>query len=73
MLGAFQILMSGRAEWNTISLEKKPIWETGADAAFWLSLAGFLIVSAAATWAYIGLSRITKRSRVQNRFDAYSS
>jgi membrane protease YdiL (CAAX protease family) len=73
MLGAFQILMSGRAEWNTISLEKKPIWETGADASFWLATLGFIIVTAAAIWAYAGLARTTKRSRTQHGINAHSS
>ena len=38
-----------------------PIWETGADASFWISSVAFLIVGAATVWAYARLASVVRR------------
>jgi membrane protease YdiL (CAAX protease family) len=60
MLGALQLVLSGRAEWQAPSATSQLIWETGPDASFWISFLGFVVVAAAASWAYTGLARITR-------------
>lgn len=65
ILGAFLLLATGRAEWETTSVSKTLIWESGADAAFWLTVLGFGAVTTAAIWAYVGLARVVRNSRIR--------
>ena len=48
---AIGLFAGGRAEWQTSSSPAPLIWETGADASFWIASAAALIVGAAAVWA----------------------
>lgn len=36
------------------------IWETGADASFWISFAALLVSAAAVVWAYSMLASVTR-------------
>jgi len=56
--------LHGQSEWQTSSGATALIWETGADAAFWVSSVALLIVTAAMMWAYFRLARATRRSPV---------
>lgn len=47
---------TGQPEWQTSSKPPQLIWETGTDPAFWGYLAAFIVVGAAAVWAYAMLA-----------------
>ena len=40
------------------------IWETGADASFWMSVAALLVVGAAVVWAYSALATVARKGTV---------
>jgi membrane protease YdiL (CAAX protease family) len=63
MLGAFGLLARGRSEWQLSAAPPPLIWETGADAAFWGNVAGFVVVVLAATWAYRALAVAARNAR----------
>lgn len=48
----FDLLLHGRAEWQTPEQGALLIWETGADSAFWLSCAALAALMVAACWAF---------------------
>ncbi len=52
-----ELWMHGQAEWQASSGPTAQIWETGADASFWISSAAFLLVASAMAWAYFRLAR----------------
>jgi membrane protease YdiL (CAAX protease family) len=57
MLSAFDLFVRGRSEWQ-LSADPRPlVWETGPDAAFWGTLAAFLVTGALAVWAYSATAR----------------
>ncbi len=56
VLGALDLFARGRSEWQASSTPKPLIWDSGADASFWVSLVAALIVGAAAVWAYAALA-----------------
>ena len=56
-LGFFDLLAQGPSGFEVPVRPAPLIWETGADAAFWVSLTFLLIVTAAAVWAYSGLAK----------------
>jgi len=60
VLGAFDLFARGHSEWQASSSPKALIWETGADASFWISLVAALIAGAAAVWAYVALARVAR-------------
>jgi membrane protease YdiL (CAAX protease family) len=62
LLGSIDLLTRGRTEWQASSSPVPPIWETGADASFWISGAAFLLVGAAAVWAYAALARVVRKA-----------
>lgn len=63
-LGFFDLLAQGPIGFE-VPLRPAPlIWETGADAAFWVSLTFLLIVTAAAVWAYAALASVARRPKV---------
>ena len=62
VLGAFDLFARGRSEWQALSSPKPLIWETGADASFWISLVAALIVGAAAVWAYAALASVARKA-----------
>jgi len=58
VFAAFALFAGGRSEWQAAA--QPLIWETGADASFWLVLGGTLAVGAAAVWAYVALARLRR-------------
>ena len=62
MLGAFDLFARGRSEWQASSAPAPLIWETGADASFWITCAAFIIVGTAAVWAYSRLAAVTHKA-----------
>ncbi len=51
---------TGQPEWQTSATPPPLIWKTGADAAFWGYLAAFIVVGAAAVWAYATLASVAR-------------
>jgi hypothetical protein len=62
VLSAIGLFAGGCAEWQASSTPKPLIWETGADASFWISCGAALIVGAAAVWAYAALASVARKS-----------
>ena len=60
VLSAMGSFLGGRAEWQAPSSPAPLIWESGADASFWISCVASLIVSAAAVRAYVSLARVAR-------------
>lgn len=60
VLSGLGLLMGGRAEWQASSRPEPLIWETGADASFWISCLFLLIIGIAAVWAYAALARVAR-------------
>jgi membrane protease YdiL (CAAX protease family) len=55
-----QLLTTGRAEWQAAPSPQPLIWETGADASFWITVAAATAVAAAAVAAYASLAGIAR-------------
>lgn len=62
VLSAIGLFAGGRAEWQASSSPAPLIWETGADASFWISCVAALIVGAAAVWAYAALANVARKA-----------
>jgi membrane protease YdiL (CAAX protease family) len=62
VFAAFALFAGGRSEWGgggaTAAPPQPLIWDTGADASFWLMLGGTLVMGAVAVWAYVSLARL---------------
>jgi membrane protease YdiL (CAAX protease family) len=58
VLGGMQMSAASRTEW--LASRKPLIWETGAAAWFCISCVVFLIVGAAAVWAYATLANVAR-------------
>jgi hypothetical protein len=59
---AIGLFAGGRAEWQASSTLVPLIWETGADASFWIPSMAALIVGAAAVWAYAALADVARKA-----------
>jgi membrane protease YdiL (CAAX protease family) len=59
-LGGIDLLTRSRAEWQASASPSSLVWDTGTDAAFWISCVSVLIVSAATIWAYSRLASIAR-------------
>ncbi len=62
VLAAFDLFARGQSEWQASSSPKPLIWETGADASFWISCAGVLVVGAVTVWAYAKLASVARNA-----------
>jgi membrane protease YdiL (CAAX protease family) len=60
ILGDIGLLLGGRAEWQATSRPEPLIWETGADASFWIVCVFAIIAAAAAVCAYVALARLRR-------------
>ena len=56
------VWLHGQAEWPGPSGRTALIWQTGADASFWISSTSLVIVAAAMVWAYSRLARVAGQS-----------
>ena len=54
------LVAGGRAEWQASSRPTPLIWETGADASFWISCAAALVVGAVAFRAFAALAKVAR-------------
>jgi membrane protease YdiL (CAAX protease family) len=60
MFAAFDLFARGHSEWQGLGPPAKLVWETGADTAFWGSVAATLVVGAVTVGAYVMLARLRK-------------
>ena len=60
ILSSLDLFAGGRSEWQATSAAGSLIWETGADASFWLSVVAFLTIGSGTVWAYAGLRKATR-------------
>jgi membrane protease YdiL (CAAX protease family) len=58
-----RLWMTGKADWELTSTQPRLIWETGPDAAFWGSLAAFILLGAATVWIFVGLANVARAER----------
>ena len=62
VLGGMDLLFRGQAEWQASASPEPLIWQTGADASFWISCMAFLFVGAVTVWAYAALARVRRKA-----------
>jgi membrane protease YdiL (CAAX protease family) len=60
MLGAMQLLVTGRSEWQTSEIRQPLVWESGTDASFWISVLALGVMTAVAAFAYARIPRAAK-------------
>jgi membrane protease YdiL (CAAX protease family) len=60
VLGGIGLLMGGRSEWQASAKPEPLIWETGADATFWIACGLLFVVGGAAVGAYVALARVVR-------------
>ena len=60
VLGALDLFARGRSEWQASPTPKPLIWESGADASFWVAVVAALLAGAVAVWAYAALARVVR-------------
>jgi membrane protease YdiL (CAAX protease family) len=60
ILAAIGLFAGGQSEWQTSPTPAPLVWESGADASFWLSAIAASFAVAAAVWAYRMLARTTR-------------
>jgi membrane protease YdiL (CAAX protease family) len=63
VLAAVGLFAGGVSEWQAEPAGPPLIWETGADAGFWLTVALALLVTGGAAAAYASLARVARASR----------
>jgi CAAX prenyl protease-like protein len=56
--------LHGHAEWQASPGPTALIWQTGADASFWIAVIALLVVAAAAVSVYVKLARLVRDSSV---------
>jgi membrane protease YdiL (CAAX protease family) len=62
ILSGMDLFARGRAEWQASSSAQPLIWETGADASFWISCVAVIVVAAATVWAYAALATAVRKA-----------
>jgi membrane protease YdiL (CAAX protease family) len=60
ILDGISSLTTNRAGWQAPAAPRSLIWETGADASFWVSCIATLVLGICTIWAYRHLASITK-------------
>jgi len=60
MLGAVQLLGTGRDEWQTAGSQQPLVWEAGTSAMFWISSMAFIVVTAVAVRVYASVPRAAR-------------
>ena len=58
----FDRWLHGRSDWQAPANQSPLVWSTGADTAFWQSLAWFVLTTAALVWAMVRLARSARRN-----------
>jgi membrane protease YdiL (CAAX protease family) len=54
--------LHGQAEWQASSGSESLIWSAGIDASFLVSIAAFVLTTAAMTWAYFRLAQLCTKT-----------
>ena len=62
VFGSIDFFTRGQSEWQASANPAPLIWEAGTDASFWISCVAFLIVAAAAVWAYTVLANVARQN-----------
>jgi membrane protease YdiL (CAAX protease family) len=62
IFGAMDFFVRGQSEWQASASPAPLVWQTGADAAFWMSVAATVVVGAAAVWAYSMLADVARQA-----------
>ena len=57
---ALGLFAGGRSEWQVTPTPQPLIWESGTDAAFWLTVGAMLVMGAVTVWAYVALARLRR-------------
>lgn len=57
-----RLWMTGQGEWQLSAQAPSLIWDTGPDAAFWVSLTALILLGAAAIWAFAALAAVGRRA-----------
>jgi hypothetical protein len=65
VLGGLGLLLGGRSEWQASPKPEPLIWETGADATFWIVCVLLVVVGGAAVAAYVALARVVRIEAVR--------
>jgi hypothetical protein len=55
---------TGRPEWQVTAAPPRLIWESGVNAGFLGSVIAFVLLGAAAVWAYSSLARAARAERI---------
>ena len=63
MFSAVGLVTQGKSEWQLTATPPPLIWETGADTSFWATVAGLLVATALAIWAYSALAAVARAAR----------
>jgi len=58
-----RLFAAGTSEWQTTARPRPLIWNGGADASFWISVAVSVVLACAAVWAYASLARVARVER----------
>jgi membrane protease YdiL (CAAX protease family) len=65
IFAAIGLFAGGQSEWQASSTPAPLVWESGADALFWLSAIAAAFAVAAAVWAYRMLARTARAATPQ--------
>lgn len=63
LFSAFSFFLQGRSEWELTALPPPTIWQAGLDTAFLANLAAFVVLGAAAAFAYRSLFNAARVER----------
>jgi hypothetical protein len=72
VFGYIDLLVRGRAEWQASTIPAPLVWETGADASFWIAAAAAIIVGVAAVCAYLALAHVARKAPDPRRQPCHS-
>ncbi len=65
MLGAINLFGQGQSEWQASPKPAPLVWETGADASFWMACALFVAVTGVAVWAFTELAKVARENELE--------
>ncbi len=60
IFSAIGLVTTGKSEWQLTTTPAPLVWESGADASFWATVAALLVAGALAIWAYRTLAAVAR-------------